>query len=150
MFPVKIKLTASAIFVLLLSGCITQAERFARMTPEEIHKWTNEELCANGHRPNPSIKSELLNRKLLTEQEFNFMFMSNEHQHFPQKGMRKCAMWTYTHGGDLLSKTTAPDGTVRETWKVHRGEYIISKSTGGRYYLITIENDIITSVSPPL
>lgn len=143
----RLVLTASA---LLLSGCLTQAERFARMTPEEIHKWSNEEVCANGYRKNPSIKSELLIRKLVTEQEFEYIFLTNEHNNFPAKGMRKCAMWTFSNGGELLSESTTPDGTVRELWKVHRGEYIFSKSFGGRYYLITIENNRITNISAPL
>lgn len=146
----RIKLLALAAFALLLPGCMTQAERFARLTPDEIHQWSDEELCTNGYRKNPLIKPELLNRKLVTEQEFEYIFLSNEHNNYPAKGMRKCAMWTFSNVQKLQSKTALPNGTTREVWKVHHGEYMISPSTGGSFFLVTIEDDRITDVSAPL
>lgn len=145
-----IKFYVMGICLILFMGCMTQSEKFTRMSYEEIRLWSDEALCSNAYRSNPSIKSELLRRKLLTEKEFEYLFLSNEHQHFPKKGMPKCAMWTFTNGGELVTKLIMPDGTIREVWKVHRGEYIIFKSFGGRYYLITIDNDRITNVSAPL
>jgi len=146
----KIKSLVLALIVLLLSGCMTMEERFARKTPEEIHRWSDRELCNNGYRNNPAIKSELLNRKLLTEKEFEYIMLTNEHHNFPAKGMPKCAIWTFTNYDTLLNKTVMPDGIIREIWKVHHGEYFISTSWGGSFLLVTIENGRITDVSQPL
>ena len=146
----KIKLFVLTTLVLLLSGCMPQAERFARMTPEQIHQWSDEDLCTNGYRKNPSIKAELLNRKLVTEQEFEYVFLSNEHNNFPAKGMRKCAMWTFSNWRELISEATLPDGTIREVWKIHHGEFFVSPSVGGHFFRVTIDNDRITNVSEPL
>lgn len=139
-----------ALSALLVSGCMTQAERFARMTPADIHQWSDEELCTNGYRNNPAIKTELLQRNLVTDKEFEYIFLSNEHYNFPTKGMRKCAMWTFSNWRELESKTKLPDGSFQEIWKIHKGEYFIFLSTGGHFFRVTIRNDRITDVSPPL
>ena len=43
----NIKAVILSIYLIFLTSCITQAEKFSRMSPEEVASMTNEELCIN-------------------------------------------------------------------------------------------------------
>jgi hypothetical protein len=140
------KLFIAMIAVMLLSSCISPKERALRKTPEEVARWSDEHLCVNAYWKNPAIKSELLKRKLVSEEEYDYLYVSDVHGNFPRIGMRKCAIWTFTYDADLINQSTMPDGSVQELWKVSKGERTFV-FWGGFYYLITIKNDFITDVS---
>jgi hypothetical protein len=138
---------ASSIMATTLPGCMTLKKRMESKTATEVMQWSDEYLCTNAYWDNPAIKSELLKRQLLNEDEYDYLVNGDSsHHNWPKPGMRKCAIWTFTNGGELVNKTLE-GRKVLELWKVHKGEYIIFKSTGGRYLWVTIENDRIVSVT---
>jgi hypothetical protein len=51
---------------------------------------------------------------------------------------------TFSTHGKLIGENKLPDGSVKEVWKVMKGESFI----GGFYYYITLENNRITNVEP--
>ena len=141
--PFKIYIVV--ITVLLLSGCMTNLEKFTRATPTEIGKWSDNYLCTNAYWKNPTIRNEIISRKLLTNDEYENFYVTNDRMLMFSVGMPKCAMWTFSTHGKLISENKLSDGSVTEVWEVMKGERFFF-FFGGFYYYITLENNRITKV----
>ena len=131
---------------ILFPGCMSQRDIIARKTPEQVSRWSDAKLCYYASTPNPAIKAELLQRTLLTEEQYDTL-LEDDHNLFPRVGMSKCEMWAFSDDTELLSQVVTSDGNVHEKWRLFHGPFVLFESWGGICLWIEIDNDTITNVS---
>lgn len=143
----KYLVTFSVIIIFVFSGCLTRKQLIETKTENEIINWTDEKLCRNAYFNNNNIKNELLNRGLLTEEQYHYI-KSDVHGNVLQEGMPKCAIWTFTNGGKIIEKYHSK-GKVIEIWELHEGEFVFSKRLGGLFLVVTVEDNMVIDVQFP-
>lgn len=146
MFLQIFKICSLSLILASLCGCLTLEESALKRSPDEIFNWSDEYLCQNAYWKNPSIKTELINRKLLSTEEYDLLYVRDEIRNFPQVKMPKCAMWTYATDSKLIKTQPLEDG-VNELWRIEKGEKFLF-FFGGHKFWLTFVNNRITKIVP--
>ena len=138
MSPQVLKMSSLCLLLVSLCGCMSPKDRALKKTPDEIAKWSDEYLCQNAYWKNPSIKNELISRKLVSTEEYNRLFVQDEIRRFPSVNMPKCTMWTYASDSKLINKQLMEGGAEQELWKIEKGEKFLFFFGGHKFYLTFI------------